>query len=180
MPEINRHITQGGWTIETYRTSAKACAEVSGLHVVSIADVRRRMNAQRLPPAPQITPKVAAIMSKPLPVVPAVNPVKDGTDAELIQLCDLSIRVQHDFETVDAVTGGTLYEPPASFAAYAEALREVAWSAHLAAAAIPAVSSAGIRAKGRVIAAFMNPEWSSLDGHPIVTSLLADCAALSA
>ena len=178
------YTTADGWTIDTDRTIAARWRtrvrlaggekQAAGKEGISLPELRRMLTDHRLDPAPIITPDAMAVIAMPLPVLDAPEPGQ-ATEADLIRLCNFTVSVTLDYQRMDWVTGCTLYEPPAEFAARRDALGGLRQKAIEVIADISATTLAGIRAKGRALKVGFDIRASSLEGVDLAYSILADC-----
>jgi hypothetical protein len=188
MPKSKTYVTPDGWKIRNYfmpsfkasrsvkyHGSVAAAAKEAG---ITKAELRAQLRDHRLPPAPQITAEMAALLDRPHPVVDLPNP-GEATEADLIRLCKLSIDIRRDYWTVECFLGNTFYCPPAHIRAWADAQWDLVKRIHEAAAAIPARTFEALKMKADTIMAIIDLEGDDdLDDEPMVISLLADCVGL--
>ncbi len=132
-----------------------------------------------IPPSPRMTASVAALLARPLPALD-LPPVDDGTEDDLIRLCAVAMMI-HRHHADLALVGSTLYQPPHGVSGRLAELDRRLSLAYGAISSIRARTPAGLRAKAKLIAASGSGRTDiSLDSQPMVRSLLADCAYLSA
>lgn len=165
MSQATLQLTPDGWNFGSDDTPARG-------------GVRSMTSADR-PPPHRMTASAAALLARPLPVLD-LPPVGEGTEADLIRLCDVARTISLHCADLESLIGRTVNEPPHGISGRLAELDRRLSLVSGAISSIRAKTPAGLRAKGILIAASGSVGKGSLDDQPMMRSLLADCAYLPA